>query len=135
MSQEVQSISAEQSVLEAQELMRRHRIRHLVVMEGKQPIGILSERDLLRVPTHLNAGDQVRRTQFTAPPSATVREAANLMRGNWIDAVAVVEGQKVVGILTTSDMLDLIGRGEEGHAPVVARDGKRRRRSASVLRT
>ena len=49
----------------------------------------------------------------TASPRMTLRQAANLLRGRTIGCLPVVEGGKLVGILTTTDLLELIGRGIE----------------------
>jgi acetoin utilization protein AcuB len=49
----------------------------------------------------------------TASPQMTVRQAANLMRGRGIGCLAVIEGARPVGILTTTDLLELIGRGAD----------------------
>jgi CBS-domain-containing membrane protein len=42
-----------------------------------------------------------------------VREAANLMRGHRAGSLPVVDGGKLVGIVTVWDFLDLIGRGAD----------------------
>ena len=44
---------------------------------------------------------------------ATIRQAANLMRGRGIGCLAVVADEKPVGIVTITDLLELIGRGVE----------------------
>ena len=44
---------------------------------------------------------------------ATVREAANLLRGRSIGCLPVFDGDQLAGIVTTSDLLELIGRGVE----------------------
>ena len=49
----------------------------------------------------------------TAPADATIRQAANLMRGRGIGCLAVVADEKPVGIVTITDLLELIGRGVE----------------------
>ena len=43
--------------------------------------------------------------------------AANLMRGRTIGCVPVVEGRRLVGIVTASDLLQLLGRGIDRRAP------------------
>ena len=43
--------------------------------------------------------------------NTTVRRAANLMRGRTIGCLPVVERGRLVGILTVSDLLELLGRG------------------------
>jgi CBS domain-containing protein len=47
----------------------------------------------------------------TAPPSLTVRKAANLLRGSAVGALPVVDRGRLVGIVTVSDLLDQLGRG------------------------
>jgi CBS domain-containing protein len=48
---------------------------------------------------------------ITVEPTATVRKAANLMRGRSIGCVVVTDRGRVVGIVTVADLLDLLGRG------------------------
>jgi CBS domain-containing protein len=47
----------------------------------------------------------------TVEPTVTVRQAANLMRGRSIGCLVVVESARVIGIVTVSDLLELVGRG------------------------
>lgn len=47
----------------------------------------------------------------TVEPTATVRQAANLMRGRSIGCLVVIESARDVGIVTVSDLLELVGRG------------------------
>jgi CBS domain-containing protein len=47
----------------------------------------------------------------TVEPATTVRQAANVMRGRSIGCLVVVEGRRVIGIVTVSDLLELVGRG------------------------
>jgi acetoin utilization protein AcuB len=49
----------------------------------------------------------------TVAPDTTVREAANRLRGRKIGCLPVVEKGRLVGIVTTTDLLDLLGRGAE----------------------
>jgi CBS domain-containing protein len=49
----------------------------------------------------------------TATPETTIRQAANLLRGRTIGCLPVLYGDKPVGIVTTTDLLDLVGRGAE----------------------
>ena len=41
----------------------------------------------------------------------SIRTVANLMRGKTIGCVPVLDGTKLVGILTVSDLLEMLGRG------------------------
>jgi CBS domain-containing protein len=49
----------------------------------------------------------------TAGTRDSVRVAANRMRGRTVGCLPVVDGGRVVGIVTTADLLELIGRGVE----------------------
>jgi acetoin utilization protein AcuB len=97
--------------------MQRNGIHHLVVCRGKDVVGVISTSDLPRrgaeSRTVGTVTDAMSASVVTASPKTTLREAANLMRGNRIGCLPVVEAGKVVGIVTTSDLLDLVGRGAE----------------------
>ena len=47
----------------------------------------------------------------TVDAQATVRQAANLIRGRTIGCLPITEGDRVVGIVTVSDLLEVLGRG------------------------
>lgn len=120
MSTDIKTIAPTASVGEARSLMRTNGIHHLLVRERKEVIGIVADRDLGgRVGARDGAGDG-RRVEdvmtpnvVTAAPDTTIRQAANLLRGRHIGSLAVLDGDKPVGIVTTSDLLELIGRGVE----------------------
>jgi CBS domain-containing protein len=96
--------------------MQRRRIRHLVVTENGQLVGVLSERDLGgRSGASVRKGKLVRELMspkvVTAGPETTLRQAANLMRGRLVGSLPVVEEDRLVGIVTATDVLDELGRG------------------------
>lgn len=110
----------------AYETMRGRRIHHLVVMDGKLIAGILSDRDAGSARGKaMRAGHAVSelmtRQVVTVPPDAPLKKAANLMRGRSIGCVVVVDKQRPIGIVTTSDMLELLGRGAVKPSPVSKR--------------
>jgi CBS domain-containing protein len=116
MSVDVISVGPDDSSSVARASMRRHRIRHLAVVDGGRLVGILSERDLGGSRRAASTGDPAVRDLMTADPvratpATTLRQAANLMRGRTIGCLLVVEGGRVVGIVTTTDLLDQLGRG------------------------
>jgi CBS domain-containing protein len=49
----------------------------------------------------------------TAAPTTTIREAANLLRGHTVGCLPVLDRGRPVGIVTITDLLELIGRGVE----------------------
>lgn len=115
MRKDVRTIDRKESADTAWARMREHRIRHLVVLEGKQIAGVISERDLggvrgASVRKGQTVDDLMTADPFCAEPTTTIKDAANLMRGRSIGCLPVVEKKKVVGIITVADMLELLGR-------------------------
>ena len=58
---------------------------------------------------------------MTVEPTITVRQAANVMRGRSIGCLVVVESGHAVGIVTVSDLLELVGRGLDRGAVTTTR--------------
>lgn len=118
MTKRVETIGGAAPAEGAWERMRARRIRHLVVTDGSTVVGIVSERDLGgRNGEDVRKGRTVAQLMTASPvvaaPGETVRRAANLMRGSSVGCLPVVDGDALVGILTVSDVLDLVGRGTE----------------------
>jgi len=116
MSTDVVTIGPNESAESTWQLMQRHRIRHLLVIEGRRLVGVLSERDLGgRKGSELRKGRTVRELMTahttTATPTTTLRQAANLMRGQLIGSLPILDDGKIVGIVTATDVLDELGRG------------------------
>lgn len=122
MTRNVKTVSAAATADEAWTLMHMKRIHHLVVTEGRDIAGLISDRDLggphgasvrdTRLVTEL-----MTENVLTIEPDMPVRKAANLLRGRSVGCLVVVQDGRVVGVVTTADLLELIGRGIE--RPVV----------------
>jgi acetoin utilization protein AcuB len=115
MSNKVRSIPRELDTAAARYTMRNANCHHLVVVEGDRIVGILSQRDLggsrdEALPAG-QVGDIMSSHVVVAAPETSIRTAANLLRGHNIGCLPVVDGKKLVGIVTTSDLLALIGDG------------------------
>jgi acetoin utilization protein AcuB len=116
MTNRVETVPAGESVENALRVMRAKRIRHLVVQLGGGAVGVVSIRDLDSFVSDRSirtVADVMTAPAVTGSPHMTVREAANLLRGRTIGCLPVLDRGKLVGILTTTDLLDLIGRGSE----------------------
>lgn len=122
MRQPVITIGAETSVREAGALMRERAIRHLPVVDGRDRlIGIVTDRDLRQVVFDAavrgrlgEEADQlgdlpVREVMtwgvLTVTPATDLRAAAALMRERRLGALPVVDGARLVGMLTEHDLL------------------------------
>lgn len=136
MTSTVITIGPDERASTAWSLMQGEGIRHLVVADAGRIVGMLSERDLGgRSGAGLRRGRFVRelmtKTVASAKPGATLRQAANLMRGRLIGALPVVSNELVVGIVTATDVLEELARGS-GRPAVAARRRSMRLAPASA---
>ncbi len=114
MTASVKTVSAADSAEGAFQTMRLHRIHHLVVMDGKIVAGVVSERDLggaggASVRRNRTVRDLMTEEVAIGTPHMTARQAANLLRGRSIGCLPVMDGGKLVGIVTITDLLEIIG--------------------------
>jgi acetoin utilization protein AcuB len=121
MTAPVEVIGPDAPAWEAVALMRRHRIRRLPVVEGGDLVGIITWTDVVRLqpPAHpgqwqvptLSVGVLVRHLMTPAPrvvdPGDNLDDAARLMRTHKIGGLPVVEGGRLVGMVTESDLFDV----------------------------
>ena len=106
--------------------MRRQDVGHLVVVEGGAIVGVLSQHDLRRAEGMAAVRAVMSASAVTATPQTSLREAANLLRGNHVSCLPVLDGRgSLIGIVTVSDLLDLIGKGVTREPEI----DKRRQRS------
>lgn len=116
MTTSVQTVSPTLSAGEAWELMRRKSIRHLVVTSDSRIVGVLSSRDAggrlgASVRARATVADLMTAAVVTVAPDTPIRKIANVMRGRSIGCVPVTDGRRLMGIVTISDLLELLGRG------------------------
>jgi CBS domain-containing protein len=111
MSSPVETIAPETPVAEARAKMKRAGIHHLIVGSRGQIVGILSSRDLIGAGRGTEVSELMVTQVATASPRDTVRDAANLLRGRGIGCLPIVERGRAVGMVTITDLLELIGRG------------------------
>jgi len=110
MRRDIRTIAPDRPLTEAGEVMKRFGIEHLIVLERGQPIGLLAEIDVLRHPGDGDVASAVTRRVVTIDQEELVRRAANLMRGHGIKSLVVMNKDKVAGIVTSSDVLEVVSR-------------------------
>lgn len=133
MTRDPVTVSPGDSLAAAQAKMHSRRIRELPVVENDGPIGMLSDRDIRQhigflQQTKVNAAMSA--SVVTVSPSSTLEEAAQLVLEHKIGGLPVVEDGKLVGIITTSDLLgaflELTGAEENGTVRIdLTADGER----------
>jgi len=112
MVQPVVSAHPDMSVSEVQQVFRQHRFRHLPVLTISGSLaGMVSDRDILPVAPGQEAGwvlHVMSKKVLTASPDTPLRDVARVMAAERISALPVLDGQGLVGIVTTSDLLRCI---------------------------
>jgi len=116
MTEGVRTVPPSLPATEGWEVMRTEGIHHLVVTLDKRVVGVLSDRDAggprgAQLRAGAAVGVLMTRDVVTVQTSDTVGRAAKLMRGRTIGCVPVTDGKKLVGIVTTSDLLEVLGVG------------------------
>ncbi|MCS6799007.1 MAG: CBS domain-containing protein [Myxococcota bacterium] len=121
MTRQVVTVFEEDSLDGLEEGMKWLRFRHLPVVDDGKLVGLLTERDLLRWAIRgpraerTFVADVMNRHVTTVAPDTPVARAAELMLERKIDCLPVVEGDgKLVGIVTTADLLRLVTTLYEG---------------------
>ena len=116
MSEPVETVAPSMPLDQAAGLMRALRVHHLIVKDGSTTTGVLSASDLPK-PGAAHDGGVVRDVMSvnvaTIDEGETIRRAANLMRGRSIGCLLATRKGRTAGIVTVSDLLDLLGKGGE----------------------
>jgi CBS domain-containing protein len=124
MREAVLAVETFDSINVARQLMAKHRINQLPVVEGDKLVGIVTDRDVRDAyPTSMaiNRGKAIDRfadsitveevmthNVFTVQPETSLVNAVELLRRHRIGSLPVVKKQKLVGIITRSDILEFV---------------------------
>jgi len=124
MTSEVTTLDRNDSLQLAKDIMTLGRVRHFPVVEDGKVVGVVSQRDLYKASlgSVMKYGEKAQRSflegiaikevmsdpPITIAPHATVQEAARLMMEKKIGCLPVLEGPKLVGLVTETDMLKLV---------------------------
>jgi IMP dehydrogenase len=103
-------VSPEHSVESAIILMRGHNIGCLPVVDGSDLIGMVTNQELLGQDLDQRISTVMRSTIPSLPPDISVREAADDMVRLGVSRMAVVDADRLIGIVTDGDLLPEIGR-------------------------
>lgn len=121
MTADVHTLRAEQMLIEALEFLREHHVRHIPILDSAGAlVGILTDRDIKRAtPSALAPGQRevwervvaetplskvMTREPTTGSPDSTLVEALQRFVDERIGCLPIVEGGRLVGIVTAQDL-------------------------------
>ena len=121
MTKELITLTLDDTLYTAEKRMKKNHIRHMPVVQGDKLIGLISLSDLQRVsfidaygkegtedtPIYnmLDIKDLMIKKPLTASPQTTILEVSKLLASKEFHSLPVVENDKLVGIITTTDLL------------------------------
>lgn len=125
MTKNVITLNTEDSLETAELLFKQNQIRHIPVVSGKSIKGMLSLTDLLRISFadavdetedyvdsivyNMFTIEQVMAKNLTCVTSkATIKEVAEILAKKEFHAIPVVDNNKLVGIVTTTDLINYL---------------------------
>ena len=112
---QVFSVAPSDSVRHAIEVMATRHVGALLVMEQGQLVGMISERDYARKVVLMDrsskdtpVGDIMTAPAVTVTPQASVHECMQLMTARRFRHLPVVEGGRVLGVLSIGDLMKAV---------------------------
>jgi len=121
MTKNVLTVKATDNLHEVIDLVKRNHIRHLPVLEGHNVVGIISRTDINRLTfsslfENQEGADEAILEMLTIPQvmtqkprtvevSMSIRDVAEILATEEYHALPVIEGDKLVGIVTTTDVI------------------------------
>lgn len=114
MTKSVISVDSFSSSSDAAKLMEESKVGAIVVYENTKPVGIITDRDLaIKIGAHSYPLDTPVRRIMTSPiisitSDSTFQDAASLMNFKKIRKLLVMDNGKVVGIVTTTDLVNYL---------------------------
>jgi CBS domain-containing protein len=110
-SSEVITVPPDTNVRDACRLMRDRRIGALLVVEGKNPVGIITERDVMNLvvaeekdPVGTRVSDVMTRKILAVRPERALEDIEAIMRQERVRHVPVVDETGLIGIISIGDV-------------------------------
>ncbi|HIP25106.1 MAG TPA: CBS domain-containing protein [Archaeoglobus profundus] len=115
MTREVCTAGKDETLLDASRKMLEFGVGSVIIVENGKPIGIVTERDIIekvvsknKIPSKVKLKDIMSTPLITIKPTASLRNAADIMRKKGIRRLPVIDDNgNLVGIITDSDILSV----------------------------
>lgn len=122
MTKDIVKLNVTDTLSKAEDLFKKHNIRHIPVVSGNKILGMLSYTDLLRISFADGIDDDEEKVEsivynmfsieqvmaknlISVTPESTIKEAAEILVSEEFHALPVVEGDLLVGIITSTDLI------------------------------
>jgi CBS domain-containing protein len=106
--------SSDDTLAQACDKMRHAQTSSMLIMDGDRLVGIVTERDVVKTvaqgldPKQTSVKDIMTTDIVTIGPMTTLKEAANIMATKWIRHLPILEGSKVVGMISQRDLTGVL---------------------------
>jgi len=126
MKKDVISIDEAKTIKDAANMMNEARIGSIIITKDDTPIGILTERDFVtkiaakEIPLSTPLSEVMTKPLLVIKPNQTVWEAAEIMKNMEIHRVAVQEGNKIIGMVSTTDLVKICSVGSDSNLQRIA---------------
>jgi acetoin utilization protein AcuB len=146
MTETVLAVETFDSISIARQVMAKHRVNQLPVLDNDVLVGIITDRDLRDAyPTSMLIGrtkeidefaesytveEVMTHDVFTVRPETPLTKAVSLLRRHRIGSLPVIEHKQLVGIITRSDILDFVLSGARLKLSAGRRRPARKRKQA-----
>ncbi|WP_298903294.1 CBS domain-containing protein [uncultured Psychroserpens sp.] len=125
MTKDIIALNLSDNLETAESLFKKNNIRHIPVISGEQIIGMLSYTDLLRISfaDAIDAEEQdvdtvvynmftleqvMAKNLVSVNSHSTIKEVAEILAKREFHALPVVDNNKLVGIVTTTDLINFL---------------------------
>lgn len=111
MIREVVATKPDTSIRKAAEIMSQHRIGSLIVLENDKIAGIVTETNVMhsiaekKDPDATAVADVMSKDVVTVEPSKKIEDAVELMLKYKVKRLPVVDNEKLIGVVTASDII------------------------------
>ena len=119
MSKNVLTAEKSTSLQDAAQEMNRLNVGCVIVTEESKPIGIITERDFVTKvaaegrPLFTEISEVMSSPLITIDPEETIWEASEIMKEKLIHKLPVIENERIVGVITTSDIVRISSVGSD----------------------
>ena len=119
MSKNVLTAEKSTSLQDAAQKMNRLDVGCVVVTENSKPIGIITERDFVTKvaaegrPLFTEISEVMSSPLITIDPEETIWEASEIMKEKLIHKLPVIENDRILGVITTSDIVRISSVGSD----------------------